>query len=65
MNTTMYQPKLAIIDPNILSGMGLQNILEEIVPVAEVTLIDRFEDHVYFSNTTISSVRIILGASFL
>lgn len=44
MNTTMYQPKLAIIDPNILSGMGLQNILEEIVPVAEVTLIDRFEE---------------------
>ncbi len=40
----MHQPKLAIIDSNILSGLGLQSILEEIIPVAEVILIDRFED---------------------
>lgn len=40
----MHQPKFAIIDPNILSGLGLQSILEEIIPDAEVTLTDRFED---------------------
>ena len=40
----MHQPKLAIVDSNILSGLGLQSILEEIIPVAEVILIDRFED---------------------
>lgn len=40
----MHHPKLAIIDPNVLSGLGLQSILEEIVPVAEVTLVSRFED---------------------
>lgn len=39
-----HQAKLAIIEPNVLSGLGLQSILEEIIPVAEVTLVSNFQD---------------------
>jgi len=34
----------AIIDSNILTGLGLQQILEDIIPVAEITVIQSFEE---------------------
>lgn len=38
------QLKVAIIDANILACMGLQRILEELIPVAEVVVCKSFEE---------------------
>lgn len=38
------QPRFAIIEPNILTGLGLQAILEDIIPVAEIKLLQTFEE---------------------
>lgn len=38
------QPSFAIIESNILAGLGLQAILKDIIPVAEVRLIQTFEE---------------------
>ena len=37
-------PRFAIIEPNILTGLGLQAILEDIIPVAEIKLLQTFEE---------------------
>ena len=34
----------AIIDSNILTGLGLQEILEDIIPVADITVMQTFEE---------------------
>lgn len=34
----------AIIDSNILTGLGLQDILEDIIPVADITVFQSFEE---------------------
>lgn len=38
------QPTFAIIESNILTGLGLQAILEDIIPVAEIKLLQTFEE---------------------
>ena len=38
------QPRFAIIEPNVLTGLGLQNILEDIIPMAEIKQIQTFEE---------------------
>ena len=38
------QPQFAIIEPNILTGIGLQAILEDIIPGAEIKLLQTFEE---------------------
>lgn len=38
------QLKVAIVDANILACMGLQRILEELIPVAEVVACESFEE---------------------
>ena len=38
------QPQFAIIEPNILTGIGLQAILEDIIPGAEIRLLQTFEE---------------------
>lgn len=40
----MHSIKIAIIDSNVLTGIGLQNLLEEIMPMMEVTVLRSFED---------------------
>lgn len=40
----MHQPRFAIVEPNILTGLGLQAILEDMIPVAEVKLLQTFEE---------------------
>lgn len=35
--------RFGVVDANILTGMGLQNLLEDIIPVAEVTLLRTIE----------------------
>lgn len=37
------QPEIAIIDPNTLSCMGLQTLLEEIIPMATIRVFHSFE----------------------
>lgn len=37
-------PRFLIIDPNVLSGLGLQNIIEELVPVADVYVVQSFDE---------------------
>lgn len=38
------QFKIAIVDSNILACMGLQRILEELIPVAEIMVCESFEE---------------------
>ena len=38
------QPRFAIIEPNVLTGLGLQNILEDIIPMAEIKQLQTFEE---------------------
>ena len=38
----MYRPEIAIIDPNTLSCMGLQTLLEEIIPMATIRVFYSF-----------------------
>lgn len=38
--------KLAIIDANILTCMGLQRIIEDIIPIAEISIFPSFEEMV-------------------
>ena len=38
----MYRPEIAIIDPNTLSCMGLQTLLEEIIPMATIRVFHSF-----------------------
>ena len=38
----MHQPEIAIIDSNTLSGMGLQTLLEEIIPMATIRVFHSF-----------------------
>lgn len=40
----MHQIKFGIIDSNILTGLGLQAILEDIIPVAEIHLLQSFDE---------------------
>lgn len=40
--TTMHYPEIAIIDPNILTCLGLQTILEEIIPMATIRVFHSF-----------------------
>lgn len=37
-----HQPEIAIIDSNTLSGMGLQTLLEEIIPMATIRVFHSF-----------------------
>ena len=37
-------PRFAIIEPNVLTGLGLQNILEDIIPMAEIKQLQTFEE---------------------
>ena len=37
-----HLPEIAIIDPNTLSGMGLQTLLEEIIPMATIRVFHSF-----------------------
>jgi len=37
-----HQPEIAIIDSNTLSGMGLQTLLEEIIPIATIRVFHSF-----------------------
>lgn len=36
--------RFAIIEPNILTGLGLQAILEDIIPVAEIQILQTFDE---------------------
>lgn len=36
--------RFAIIEPNILTGLGLQAILEDIIPVAEIKILQTFDE---------------------
>lgn len=40
----MTAPEIAIIDPNTLSCMGLQSLLEEIIPMAVIRVFGSFEE---------------------
>lgn len=40
----MTTPEIAIIDPNTLSCLGLQNLLEEIIPMATIRVFSSFEE---------------------
>lgn len=35
---------IAILDSNVLTGLGLWHILKDMLPVAEITVLQRFED---------------------
>ena len=37
-----HQPEIAIIDPNTLSSIGLQNLLEEIIPMVTIRVFHSF-----------------------
>lgn len=37
------RPAIAVITPSILTGLGLERILQRIIPMAEVEVYDRFE----------------------
>ena len=39
----MMQPLIAVLTPNILTGIGLKAILEKVIPVAEVELYSSVE----------------------
>ena len=39
-----HQPEIAIIDPNTLSCMGLQTLLEEIIPIATIRVFHSFNE---------------------
>lgn len=41
-----HQPEIAIIDSNTLSGMGLQTLLEEIIPMATIRVFHSFGEFV-------------------
>ena len=41
-----HQPEIAIIDPNTLSCMGLQTLLEEIIPMATIRVFHSFGEFV-------------------
>lgn len=43
MNSVLPIPRIAVLTPNLLAGIGLKSILEKIIPTAEVTLFERFE----------------------
>ena len=43
-------PEIAIIDPNTLSCMGLQTLLEEIIPMATIRVFHSFGDKRKFAN---------------
>lgn len=45
----MKQIRFAITDANILTAIGLQSILEDMIPMAEVTLVQSFEQMKQFS----------------
>lgn len=52
--------KIAIIDSNVLTGIGLQNLLEGILPTAEVTVLRSFsviesEEHVQYAHFFVAS----------
>lgn len=36
--------QIAIIDDNVLTGIGLQHLLEDIIPVAEITVLQNFNE---------------------
>lgn len=36
-------PEIAVLTPDTLAGLGLKSLLEKLLPMAEVTLFDRFE----------------------
>lgn len=40
----MISPEIAIIDPNTLSSLGLQNLLEEIIPMATIRTFHSFAE---------------------
>lgn len=40
--TIMHQPEIAIVDPNILTCLGLQTILREIIPMATIRVFHSF-----------------------
>ncbi len=39
-------PRIAVLQHNILTGIGLKSILEKIIPAAEVTLFEHFDDFI-------------------
>ena len=39
-----HQPEIAIIDSNTLSGIGLQTLLEEIIPMATIRVFHSFSE---------------------
>ena len=43
MNSSAPIPRIAVLTPNMLAGIGLKSIIEKIIPTAEVTLFERFE----------------------
>ena len=40
----MVAPEIAIVDSNTLSCMGLQSLLEEIIPMAVIRVFSSFEE---------------------
>lgn len=42
--SNMHNPEIAIIEPNTLTCLGLQTILEEIIPVATIRVFHSFEE---------------------
>lgn len=40
----MTPPEIAIIDPNTLTGLGLQNLLDEIIPMATIRVFHSFKE---------------------
>lgn len=38
----MHHPEIAIVDPNILTCLGLKNILENIIPMATIRVFHSF-----------------------
>ena len=38
-----HRPAIAVVTPSILTGLGLESILQRIIPMAEVEVYDRFE----------------------
>lgn len=48
----MHQISIAIIDANVLTAIGLQRLLEEIIPPAEIMLFGSFDDMLSNGETT-------------
>lgn len=44
LQSHVKQLKIAIVDANILACMGLQRVLEELIPVAEIVACESFEE---------------------